>query len=75
MKKTELPEFKTEDEERSFWAMHDSTNYVDWSKARSVGGMGKVPRHPVGMARSARGMRKILRHPVGMARSVEKSMI
>jgi predicted DNA binding CopG/RHH family protein len=28
-----IPEFKTEDEERSFWAKADSTDYVDWSKA------------------------------------------
>jgi len=28
-----IPDFKTEDEERDFWATHDSTDYVDWSKA------------------------------------------
>lgn len=28
-----IPAFKTEDEEREFWAVHDSTEYVDWSKA------------------------------------------
>ena len=28
-----LPEFKNEDEEREFWATHDSTEYLDWSKA------------------------------------------
>lgn len=28
-----IPEFKTEDEEREFWAEHDSTEYLDWSKA------------------------------------------
>jgi len=28
-----IPYFKTEDEERDFWATHDSTEYVDWSKA------------------------------------------
>jgi len=27
-----LPEFRGEDEERAFWATHDSTEYVDWSK-------------------------------------------
>jgi predicted DNA binding CopG/RHH family protein len=27
------PKFRTEDEERDFWASHDSTAYVDWSKA------------------------------------------
>ncbi len=31
-----IPVFSTEDEEREFWATHDSTEYVDWSKARFV---------------------------------------
>ena len=31
-----IPRFKTEAEERDFWANADSTDYVDWSKARSV---------------------------------------
>ena len=34
LKKT--PVFRTEDEEREFWETHDSTEYVDWSKARIV---------------------------------------
>jgi hypothetical protein len=29
-----LPEFKSEDEERAFWAAADSTEYVDWSSAK-----------------------------------------
>ena len=29
-----IPQFKTEEAERKFWAMHDSTEYVDWSKAK-----------------------------------------
>ena len=32
-----IPEFKTEDEEREFWASHDSTDYIDWSKAEIAG--------------------------------------
>ena len=28
-----IPKFKNEDKEREFWAVHDSTEYVDWSKA------------------------------------------
>jgi len=28
----EIPKFKTEDEEREFWAAEDSTKYVDWSR-------------------------------------------
>jgi predicted DNA binding CopG/RHH family protein len=31
-----LPKFKNEDEEREFWASHDSTEYVDWEKASPV---------------------------------------
>ncbi len=30
------PEFKTEDEERSFWAEADSVGYVDWKRGRKV---------------------------------------
>lgn len=29
-----LPEFKNEDEERQFWAKHDSTEFLDWSEAQ-----------------------------------------
>ncbi|MDP8235506.1 MAG: BrnA antitoxin family protein [Candidatus Erginobacter occultus] len=32
----EIPVFKNEDEERKFWATHDSTDFLDWSKARRV---------------------------------------
>ena len=32
----ELPDFKDEDEERAFWDTHDSTEYVDWNKAKKV---------------------------------------
>ncbi len=35
MKKS-VPKFKTEDEERKFWASQDSTEYVDWAKAKRV---------------------------------------
>ncbi|MBI4313728.1 MAG: BrnA antitoxin family protein [Candidatus Omnitrophica bacterium] len=31
-----IPQFKNEDAERKFWAAHDSTDYVDWSKAKRV---------------------------------------
>ncbi len=30
------PKFKSEREEREFWEAHDSSDYVDWSKAESV---------------------------------------
>jgi len=31
-----IPKFKTESEERDFWANADSSDYIDWSKARRV---------------------------------------
>ena len=32
--KRAVPKFKTEDAERKFWATHDSTDYIDWRKAK-----------------------------------------
>lgn len=29
----QLPDFKSEDEERRFWQEHDSTEYLDWDQA------------------------------------------
>ena len=29
----QIPKFEDEDEEREFWATHDSTDYLDWDKA------------------------------------------
>ena len=31
-----IPKFDSEEEEREFWASHDSTDYVDWSRAKPV---------------------------------------
>ncbi|MFZ2068683.1 MAG: BrnA antitoxin family protein [Xanthobacteraceae bacterium] len=31
-----IPRFRNEAAERKFWETHDSTDYVDWSKARRV---------------------------------------
>lgn len=31
-----IPSFKNIAEEQKFWASHDSTEYVDWSKAEEV---------------------------------------
>ena len=31
-----VPDFKSEAEERKFWETHDSSDYVDWSKAERV---------------------------------------
>lgn len=34
--KKKIPEFKNEDEEREFWATHDSTEFVDWKRAKKI---------------------------------------
>ena len=34
--KKPIPKFDSEDEEREFWATHDSTDYVDWNEAERV---------------------------------------
>ncbi|MBI5191020.1 MAG: BrnA antitoxin family protein [Nitrospirae bacterium] len=36
MNKKKIPEFRDEDEEREFWATHDSTEYIDWKRSRRV---------------------------------------
>ena len=32
----EIPRFKSEDEERKFWATNDSSKFVDWESAEAV---------------------------------------
>ena len=32
--KKRVPEFRSEDQERVFWATYDSTDYINWSQAR-----------------------------------------
>ncbi|MGB7582267.1 MAG: BrnA antitoxin family protein [Sedimentisphaerales bacterium] len=34
--KSVIPKFKSENKERSFWARHDSTEFIDWKKAKKV---------------------------------------
>ena len=31
-----IPDFENEDEEREFWATHDSTEYINWKQAERV---------------------------------------
>jgi predicted DNA binding CopG/RHH family protein len=31
-----MPKFESEAEEREFWQTHDSTDYLDWSRAERV---------------------------------------
>jgi len=35
MKKT-LPKFQNEEQEREFWAHHDSADYLDWKRGQRV---------------------------------------
>ena len=34
--KQAIPTFKTEAKERAYWEAHDSTDHVDWTKAKKV---------------------------------------
>jgi predicted DNA binding CopG/RHH family protein len=34
--KKEIPKFINEEEEREFWATHDSAEYIDWSKSNTI---------------------------------------
>jgi hypothetical protein len=44
--KKNIPKFKNEDQERRFWAKHDSTEFVDWKKARRMVLPNLKPSHP-----------------------------
>ena len=33
-KKRQIPKFRSEEDERSFWAKHDSTEFIDWQAAQ-----------------------------------------
>ena len=35
-KKKPIPKFRSEEEERQFWATHDSTDFIDWGTARKT---------------------------------------
>lgn len=34
--KKHIPKFKNEEEESEFWSKHDSSKYLDWSKAKRM---------------------------------------
>ena len=36
MSKKKIPKFRNEDQEREFWSKSDSTEYVEWEKAKRV---------------------------------------
>ena len=31
-----IPKFKSENKEREFWSKHDSTDFIDWKKAKKA---------------------------------------
>ncbi len=33
--KKQVPEFRSEEDERAFWAQHDSTEFIDWQAAKA----------------------------------------
>jgi predicted DNA binding CopG/RHH family protein len=35
-KRKVVPAFKSEEQERQFWASHDSADYIDWRRAEDV---------------------------------------
>ena len=35
-RKKAIPAFKNEEQEREFWASHDSSDYIDWRRAETV---------------------------------------
>jgi predicted DNA binding CopG/RHH family protein len=36
MIKKKIPQFSNEDEERDFWATHDSSEFIDWRQAKRL---------------------------------------
>ena len=40
-----IPKFKNETEEQKFWSTHDSTEYIDWAKAKKVVFRNLKPTH------------------------------
>ena len=36
VRKETIPKFRNEDQEREFWASHDSTDYIYWSEAKEI---------------------------------------
>ena len=59
-----IPKFANEDEERAFWADHDSTDYVDWSRSKRAESSSGLPRSIFpGEAIDRNGSRALVRVP------------
>jgi predicted RNase H-like HicB family nuclease len=59
-----LPKFKNEREEARFWTTHDSTDYVDYSKARRVGHNGFMKSHSAALRKEAPTLLARYRYPI-----------
>ena len=59
-----LPKFRNEREEARFWATHDSTDYVDYSKARRVGHNGFMKSHSAALRKEAPALLARYRYPI-----------
>lgn len=53
---TSIPKFRSEDEERKFWATADMTEYFDWSKAERVSFPNLKPSTATASLRLPQGM-------------------
>lgn len=47
--------FATEAEDRRFWETHDTTEYMDWSKARLVSFPNLKPSTPEQLGKNSKG--------------------
>ena len=45
-KNKQIPHFDNEDEERTFWATHDSTDYIDWDEAEKNPSFPRLQKSP-----------------------------
>jgi hypothetical protein len=50
--KKNIPKFKSEGCERAFWAKHDSSEFLDWTKAQRAALPNLRPSHPNGCAKT-----------------------
>ena len=61
------PQFKSANVERRFWATHDSTEYLDWTTAKTT----RLPA--LKRKTTAKPVRKVISLPVTMARYIDRA--
>jgi CopG antitoxin of type II toxin-antitoxin system len=52
-----IPRFRSEEAERSFWESHDTTDYLDWSKAQRARFPNLKLSHPLDLSRKIKKKR------------------